>query len=55
MLPTVVTKSGIPPRRQERKEEFFFFELGALCAFARDTVFCRAVFHPKFQMSLASL
>jgi hypothetical protein len=39
MLPTVVTKEGIAPRRQERKENSFFFELGALCAFARNTVF----------------
>jgi hypothetical protein len=36
MLPTVVTKNLIAPRR---KENSFFFELGALCAFARDTVF----------------
>jgi hypothetical protein len=39
MLPPVVTKSRIAPRRQERKANSFFFELGALCAFARDTVF----------------
>jgi hypothetical protein len=33
-------KNLIAPRRKERKENsFFFFELGALCAFARDTVF----------------
>jgi hypothetical protein len=32
-MATEVTKSVIPPRRQERKEKFFFFELGALCAF----------------------
>jgi len=32
-------KTLIAPRRQERKENSFYFELGDLCAFARDTVF----------------
>jgi hypothetical protein len=39
MMPTVVTKNLMAPRRQERKENSFFFELGGLCAFARETVF----------------
>jgi hypothetical protein len=39
MLPNRGDKNVIAPRRRERKEKFFFFELGALCAFARDTVF----------------
>jgi hypothetical protein len=42
-----MTKDPIAPRRQERKENSSFFELGApfdsaqdmLCTFARDTVF----------------
>jgi hypothetical protein len=53
-MTTEVTKSVIPPRRQERKEKFFFFELGAFAPL-REAQFFRAVFHPQFQMSLASL
>jgi hypothetical protein len=41
MLPTVVTKNVIAPRRQARKERTMIISsnLGALCAFARVTVF----------------
>jgi hypothetical protein len=36
-----VTKNVIAPRRQARKERFLLISpnLGALCAFARDTIF----------------
>jgi hypothetical protein len=53
LLANVVTKELIAPRRQERKENSSFFELGGpfdvaqdmLCAFARETVFSDLFFH----------
>jgi hypothetical protein len=49
MMPTVVTKNLFAPRRQERKENSFFFELGGLCAFARVTVFSDLFFIQNFK------
>jgi hypothetical protein len=56
MMPTVVTKNLIAPRRKERKENSFFFELGGpfdfaqdmLCAFARETVLSDLYFIQNF-------
>jgi hypothetical protein len=45
LLANLVTKELIAPRRQERKENSSFFELGGLCAFARKTVFSDLFFH----------
>jgi hypothetical protein len=39
ILNRTTSRKFIAPRRQERKENSFFFELGGLCAFARETVF----------------
>jgi hypothetical protein len=56
MLLIVVTRQkSYRARRQARKEKPLLISpnLGALCAFARDTFFPTFFFIPKFQISLA--
>jgi len=53
MLRNVVTKTLSRQDAKNAKKILFFFELGGLCAFARDTVFYDLFFIQKFQKSLA--